>query len=175
MCGPCGTGCRSYYDSKTRLVRDLASGEARIYLEVAVRRVSCRRCGKVKREWLEWLSENPFYTKRLVWFVGRRGRSMSIKDVHLDWHTVKRLEKPYMEEQLRRTGLPAPQVIGIDEISLRKGHTYRIVVSDVERRHPLWFGGHDRSAESLDSFYIWLGDKKGGRDPARGDGHVEGL
>jgi transposase len=58
------------------------------------------------------------------------------KEVHLDWHTVKALEKQYMREQLRRTGVPAPKAIGIDEISLRKGHTYRIVVSDLLRRRP---------------------------------------
>lgn len=155
---------RSSYDRKTRLVRDLSCGDARIYLDVAVRRVSCRRGGKVKREGLEWLADNPFYTKRFAFFVGRRCRSMSIKDlareVHLDWHTVKALEKPYMEEQLRRAGVPAPKAIGIDEISMRKGHTYRIVVSDLERGRPIWFGGQDRSAASLDSFYEWLGPKK---------------
>lgn len=155
---------RSFYDSKTRLVRDLGCGDARIYLEAEVRRVYCRKCAKVKRERLEWLSDNPFYTKRFAFFVGRRCRSMSIKDVareaHLDWHTVKGLEKQYMEEQLRRTGVPAPKAIGIDEISLRKGHTYRIVVSDLERRRPIWFGGKDRSEESLDLFYEWLGAKK---------------
>lgn len=79
-----------------------------MYLEVAVRRVSCQRCGKVKRERLDWLADNPFYTKRFVLFVGRRCRAMSIKDVakdvHLDWHTVKGLEQQYMTEQLRRTG-----------------------------------------------------------------------
>ena len=89
---------------------------------------------------------------------------MSIKDVarevHLDWHAVKGLEKQYMEEQLRRAGVPAPKAIGIDEISLRKGHTYRIVVSDLERRRPIWFGGKDRSEESLNLFYDWLGAKK---------------
>jgi len=147
-----------------RRVRDLSCGDTRIYLEVAVRRVSCRRCGKVKRERLEWLADNPFYTKRFVFFVGRRCRAMSIKDVakdvHLDWHTVKGLEQQYMAEQLRRTGVPAPKAIGIDEISLRKGHTYRIVVSDLERRRPIWFGGQDRSEESLDVFYKWLGGKQ---------------
>ena len=164
MCGCCGTARRSYYDRKTRLIRDLSCGDVRIYLEVEVRRVSCHRCGKVKRERLEWLSDNPFYTKRFVFFVGRRCRSMSIKDVarevHLDWHTVKGLEKRYMEEQIRRTGVPSPKAIGIDEISLRKGHTYRIVVSDLLRRRPIWFGGQDRSEESLNSFYEWLGPKK---------------
>ena len=92
-------------------------------------------CGKVKSEKLEWLSDNPFYTKRLSFHVGRRCRSSSIKDVskelHLDWKTVKNLEKQYMREQLRRVGNARPQVIGIDEISVRRGHEYRIIVSDL--------------------------------------------
>ena len=44
-------------------------------------------------------------------------------------------------------------MIGIDEISIRKGHTYRIVVSDLVRRRPIWFGGQDRSEASMDEFY----------------------
>ncbi|MEB2309892.1 MAG: hypothetical protein OZ917_11400 [Candidatus Brocadiaceae bacterium] len=78
----------------------------------------------MKREEVEWLSRNPFYTKRFAFFVGRRCRSMTIQDVakelKLDWHTVKELDKQYMEKQLQRTGVPAPGAIGIDEISLRK-------------------------------------------------------
>ena len=65
-----------------------------------------------------------------------------------------------MREQLRRTGTPGPKAIGIDEISIRKGHTYRIVVSDLVRKRPIWFGGVDRSCESMDIFYQWLGEKK---------------
>ena len=47
-----------------------------------------------------------------------------------------------------------------DEISIRKGHTYRIVVSDPERRRPIWFGGDDRSEASMDQFYRFLGKNK---------------
>jgi len=65
-----------------------------------------------------------------------------------------------MTEQLKRTGVPGPKAIGIDEISIRKGHTYRIVVSDLVRRRPIWFGGVDRSEESMDMFYNWLGLRK---------------
>jgi transposase len=129
-----------------------------------VRRVFCRRCQKVKQESLDWLASNPFYTKRFAFYVGRRCRTMTITDVarelKLDWHTVKALDKEYMAEQLRRTPVAAPVVIGIDEVSLRKGHTYRIVVSDLERRRPIWYGGIDRSEESLNMFYHWLGPKK---------------
>jgi transposase len=81
----------------------------------------------------------------------------------LDWHTVKDLDKQYMRQQLRRAGDPAPQVIGIDEIAIAKGHQYRIVVSDLERGRPIWFGGQDRSEASLDTFYTWLGPKKSQR------------
>jgi len=117
----------------------------------------------VKQEKLAWLSDNTFYTKRFAFVVGRRCRAMTIADVakefRLDWKTVKEMDKHYMREQLRRTGTPAPKVIGIDEISIRKGHTYRIVVSDLIRRRPIWFGGKDRSEESMDGFYAWLGPK----------------
>jgi transposase len=146
------------------LVRDLSCGDTRIYLEVEVRRVACRSCGTVKRERLEWLADNPFYTKRFAFFVGRRCRVATVKDVakelHLDWDSVKTLEKQYMREQLRRAGTPAPRAIGIDEISIRKGHTYRIVVSDLDRRRPIWFGGKDRSEASMDEFFAWLGPRK---------------
>ena len=145
----------------------MSCGDARIYLEVEVRRVLCKGCGKVKREKLPWLASNPFYTKRFGVYVGRRCRSSSIKDVarelRLDWHTVKALEKEYMREQLRRHPVAAPRVIGIDEISLRKGHTYRIVVSDLERGRPIWYGGRDRTEASMDMFYEGLGAKKAGK------------
>ena len=135
-----------------------------MYLEIPIRRVLCKRCGKVKRESLEFISDNPFYTKRFAYYVGRRCRSSSIRDVakevHMDWHTVKELEKQYMREQLRRTGTPGPKIIGIDEVSIRKGHIYRIVVSDLIRKRPIWFGGEDRSVASMDAFYAWLGPKK---------------
>jgi len=122
-----------------------------------MRRIECPRCLKVKQEKLEWLANNPFYSKRFAFFVGRRCRVMTIKDVaqetHLDWKTVKELDKQYMREQVRRIGTAAPKVIGVDEIAIRKGHTYRIVVSDLLRRRPIWFGGQDRSEQSMNEFF----------------------
>ena len=166
-CGACGRTSRSFYDHKVRRVRDLSCGDARVYLEFEVRRVQCRSCGGVKQEKLLWLADNPFYTKRFAFYVGQRCRSSTIRDVarelKLDWKTVKELEKQYMREQLRRAPKPAPRVIGIDEIAIRKGHTYRIVVSDLERGRPIWFGGADRSEASMDQFFAELGPKKNAR------------
>jgi len=164
VCNTCGRTHCVWYDKKLRRVRDLSSGDTRIYLEIEIRRVLCRHCGKVKRERLDFLAGNPLYTKRFAWYVGRRCRSSTVSDIahelHLDWHTVKELDKQYMAAQLERVGTPAPKAIGIDEISIRKGHTYRIVVSDLIRRRPIWFGGGDRSEDSMRQFYDWLGEKK---------------
>jgi len=146
------------------LVRDLSNGDNRIYLELEIRRIFCRRCSKVKQEKLSFLADNPFYSKRFAFYIGKRCSSSTVKDIaeefHLDHGTVKELEIQYMAEKLRRAGNPRPKVIGIDEISIRKGHIYRIVVSDLEKRRPIWFGGEDRSKESMDLFYEWLGPAK---------------
>ncbi len=121
----------------------------------------------MKQERLEFISDNPLYTKRFAYSVGRRCRSSTIQDVakeyHLNWHTIKELEKQYMKEQLRRSSKAKPKVVGIDEISMRKGHNYRIIVSDLEKKRPIWFGGKDRSEESMDEFYKFLGPQKSSR------------
>jgi len=118
----------------------------------------------VKRERLDFLADNPRYTKRFAYYIGNRCRSATVQDIAnelgLAWHTVKELEKQYLREQLRRAGTPGPKVIGIDELSIRKRHTYRIVVSDLVRMRPIWFGGEDRSEASMDRFFAWLGPKK---------------
>jgi len=118
----------------------------------------------VKQERLGFLASNSKFTKRLALSIGDLCRTMPIKDVarrmNLDWHTVKELEKEYMLEQLKKAGPPNPKVIGIDEISIRKRHVYRIVMSDIERRRAIWFGGVDRSEESMDQFYAFLGEEK---------------
>jgi transposase len=159
--------CAGSYDKRLRRIRDLSCGDKRVYLHFWGRRVQCPRCQAVKSERLDWLADNPLYSKRFAFFVGRRCRNSTIqevaKELRLDWHTVKELDKQYMREQLRRVGTPAPTAIGIDEIAIGKGHSYRIVVSDLLRRRPIWFGGQDRSEASLAQFYAWLGPEKSGK------------
>jgi len=95
-----------------RQVRDLPSAGFRIVLELEVRRVACRHCGAVKRERLNFLADNPRFTKRFAFYVGHRCRQASIRDVaeelKLDWDTVKTLEMQYMRAQLKRAGHAGP-------------------------------------------------------------------
>jgi transposase len=77
--------------------------------------------------------------------------------------TVKDLDTLYMQRQVARAGLPAPRAIGVDEIAIRKGHDYRIVVSDLDRRRPIWVGGKGRTEADMDLFFAALGAKKTAR------------
>ena len=127
-----------------------------------MRRVKCKACG-VKNEKLDFLSANTKFTLRFATQIGGLCRAMTIRDVarrmRLDWHTVKELDKIYMREQVARAGHPTPRVIGIDEVSIKKRHIYRIVVSDLGARRAIWFGGNGRAEADMDQFYAFLGNK----------------
>ena len=104
----------------------------RILLELEVRRIDCRSCGKVKQERLDFLANNPFYTKRFAYFVGRRCRQASISDVAkelaLDWHTVKALEMQYMKAQLAPGVLRAPASIDLPHSHFSWGCLSRVAM-----------------------------------------------
>jgi transposase len=167
VCSGCGTRHRTFYDRTTRRVRDTEAAGWRIYLAFEQRRVACSRCQGVKVERLDWLARNPRYTQRFAHQVGTLCQDMSNKAVaqmlHLHEHTVKDLDKQYMQAWLAKTPQPAPQVIGVDELSIKKGHTYRIVVSDLERGRPIWVGGQGRTEADLDRFFLELGPQKTAR------------
>jgi transposase len=152
----CGTPHHRFYDRKWYRARDLDCGDHEMYLDFELRRVACKRCGGVKRERLDFLSSDPKYTRRFAMKIGAFCRAMTIQDVarhmRLDWHRVKELDKIYLREQLRLAGPPAPSKIGIDEISIKKRHVYRIVVSDLEQKRAIWFGGDGRSEADMDKF-----------------------
>jgi transposase len=136
----------------------------RIYVEFDRWRVYCRSCRSVFVEKLDWLAKNPRYTKRFAAYIGELCREMTHSTVaareRLQDRTVRDLDKMYMEQQVEKAGLPAPRVIGVDEIAIRKGHDYRVVVSDLERGRPIWVGGKGRAEEDIDQFFAFLGPKK---------------
>ena len=49
------------------------------------------------------------------------------------------------------------RAIGIDEISVRKGHTYAIVVADLDRKRPIWLGGQGRGEQDVQLFFDAMG------------------
>jgi len=142
----------------------MSAAGRRIYLRFERWRVYCVKCRNVFVERLDWLANNPRYTARYALHIGALCREMTNQAVAvaecLHHSTVKDLDKLYMARQVARAGMPAPRAIGVDEIAVRKGHKYRVVVSDLERGRPIWVGGKGRTEADLDLFFVALGPKK---------------
>jgi transposase len=123
----------------------------------------------VKQECLDWLAENPRYSRGFARVVGRDARTMSLKDVakrhRLSWGAARRLEESYMQDLLAKHPPPKRiRAIGMDEVSIRKGHTYAITVADLDRRRPIWMSeSPGRKEEALDKFFVELGAKRAAR------------
>jgi transposase len=88
--------------------------------------------------------------------VARLGREMSwqgtARQYGLNWKTVAGIVKRAVGYGLRHRKRPPVHVIGIDEVSRRKGQVYLTVVYDLERRVLLWVG-EDRTEEAVKKFF----------------------
>lgn len=137
----------------------------RIYLEFEYRRIFCHQCKAVRQETLSWLADSRRFTQRFENEVGRQCREMSIKRVaelyNLGWTQIQRMEMAYMNRLVAKHPTSENlRAIGIDEISVRKGHSYQIVVADLDQRRPIWIGGQGRKEEDLDLFYSEIGPER---------------
>jgi transposase len=147
------------------MVRDLDAGATRIYLEFEYRRVACPHCKAVKRETLSMLAKSARFTQRFEDRIGQLCREMTITRVaelnNLSWDQVCRMEKCYMRRLLGQHP-PSQQLrtIGVDEISVHKGHTYAIVVADLDQRRPIWLGGQGRTEQDLQLFFDTMGPER---------------
>ena len=144
------------------MVRDLDAGGTPIYLEFEIRRIECRKCHAVKTETLKWLVECGRFTKRFEEKVGRMARQMPLTEVaefnQISWDQAWRMELEYMRELIKQhPSASRIRVIGVDEISVRRGHTYRVVVADLDARRPIWIGGTGRTKEDMDMFFAGIG------------------
>jgi len=161
VCG-CGMVHRSWYDTRDKTVRDLGAFGTAVYLSFGIRRVYCSRCQAVKTEQLSWLALSGRATKRFEEAVGKMAREMPLTEVarhhRIGWDQAWRMELEYMRELIKKHP-PAfkIRVIGVDEISVRKGHTYRVVVADLDERRPIWIGGTGRTKEDMDMFFAEIG------------------
>jgi transposase len=70
----------------------------------------------------------------------------------LNWKSVATIVKRAVAYGLRHRARPPVHVIGIDEVSRRKGQVYLTVVYDLERRVLLWVG-EERTEEAVRKFF----------------------
>lgn len=155
-CGLCRQRCREVYDvRREREWRDLSLRKVPLKLCYCPRRVECPRCG-VRVEWFPWAEPWARVTTALANAVARLAREWSwqgtARQYGLDWKSVATIVRQAVQYGLRRRKRPPVHMIGIDEVSRRKGQVYLTVVYDLERRVLLWVG-EGRSEEAVSKFF----------------------
>jgi len=138
ICPRCRKVSEDIHQYKYRCVRDVSCFESKVYLVFDIRRFRCPKCHKVFTESLDSISFNQRYTRRFEYMVYRECLGQTFQDVarklDMNWHTVERLFYEKACEQFQYSAKQFPQILGIDEISNRKGHKqYLLVISDLQR------------------------------------------
>lgn len=165
VCSTCGHSVVGYRDKRQHIVRDVGACTSRIYLEFEYRRVDCPKCQAVRQETLAWLASSHRFTKRFEERIGKECRDMPLSRVAenhgLSWDQVRRIEMAYMQDLINRHPPPADlRAIGMDEVSISKGHRYATVVADLVVKRPIWLGGEGRKEEDLQGFYDEMGAER---------------
>ena len=155
-CGVCRQRCRKVHSlRKAREWRDLSMRKLPLKLRYRPRRVECPRCG-LRVEDFPWAEPWARVTTALSNAVARLARELSwqgtARQYGLNWKSVATIVKRAVQYGLRHRKRPPVRVIGIDEVSRRKGQVYLTVVYDLERRVLLWVGD-ERTEEAVRPFF----------------------
>jgi transposase len=155
-CGLCRQRCRKVHSvRKAREWRDLSMRKLPLKLRYRPRRVECPRCG-LRVEDFPWAEPWARVTSALSNAVAVLARELSwqgtARQYGLNWKSVATIVKRTVQYGLRHRKRPPVHVIGIDEVSRRKGQVYLTVVYDLERRVLLWVGD-DRTEEAVKPFF----------------------
>jgi transposase len=135
-------------------------------VEIEVRRIDCPRCGKVKQEKLEWLADNPFYSTRFAFFVGRRCRDDDQR--RRPRNTLGLEDGQGVGQAVHARATTSDRNSGSqDHWGGRNRDTQGTYVSH-RRERPFapqtdLVCGQDRSEQSMEEFFKWLGLKKSKR------------
>jgi transposase len=162
-CGVCRRPCQRVHQvEEARSWRDLSLHHLPMVLLYRPRRVRCPRCG-VRMEAVPWAQLWARVTTALARAVAELARHLSWQETarhfRLDWKSVASIVRRVVAYGLARRRRQPLHILGIDEVSRRKGHHYLTVAYDLERGALLWVG-EDRTEETLTRFFMELGRRR---------------
>ncbi len=156
VCYICKSRCDTTHKWVKRSIRDMDFGTFRVFLECNYRQIFCKKCGSIIVEDLEFFEPSKRVTKRLARYIYELCKLLTVQDVarhlDLDWKTVKDIDEAFLEEEFGETDYTDLTVLAVDEISIRRGHSYMTVVLDYLTGRVIWMG-RARKADTLMKFF----------------------
>ena len=134
ICYVCKTSSVISHKWLQRPIRDLNMGPAHVSIECRYRQIYCLNCRRFLLEDLEFFEPSQRVTKRFACYIHELCKLLTIQDVarhfDLDWKTVKNIDKAFLEKEFAQTDYNNLTILAVDEISIKRGHTYMTVVLD---------------------------------------------
>jgi transposase len=159
---PCGWSTRAVYDRSRRSWRGLDLGASKVFLRAEIRRLACRRCGRVRTEEVPWARPGARFTRDfedvVAWLAQRMDKTAITRLLRCSWEAVAGIVTRVVADQLDEARLVEVYRIGVDEVSYRKGHRYLTVVADHDRAGAVIWAGEGKSAATLEQFFDQLGE-----------------
>jgi len=139
ICPRCQMVASGGYDHKDRCVRHLDIWEMQTLVHFPQRRFDCEVCGKPFTENLAWIEPKRRQSQAFEVHIYERAKKTPRKHVAqaegLHESTVLAIFKRQAKKRVKVSPQRLVWALGVDEISLRKGHKqYALVLSDLGRR-----------------------------------------
>ena len=162
-CPSCDFRTAATYDQHPRTWRHLSLGKWRVLVSCTLHRIECPDHG-VLNEAVPWAAAGSLFTLDFETWVAWLAREMNKTAVaalaKISWPTVGTIISRFVERNIDKKRLEDLFVIGLDEVSYRKGHKYITVVANHATGAPVWMA-EGRSQKVLGTFFDELGKERG--------------
>ena len=139
-----------------RRFRTLRIGRRPTIIGFPVQRLFCLDCSVSRQVRVSFVQSNRRYTRRFECYVQDLCKHMTMSAVthhlRISWHTVKDIQKRYLQRKFSSPSLRGLQRIAVDEISIGHGHRYLTVVLNLDNG-AVAFVGDGKRANALEPFW----------------------
>lgn len=121
---------------KERVLRLVPIGMRPTFLRLEVWRLQCKRCGALRWPKLPFVKGKARHTRRFAQFAIDLVHWMTVLGVArvlgVGWDLVKDIHKERLKSRYKAPPLKDLKYLGIDEFSIRKGHSYMSIFVDLQ-------------------------------------------
>ena len=162
QCPRCGQISQELHEETERSIRHLDIWGKITYVHFPARRFDCQNCKKPFTETMSWIEAKRRESSAYELHVYEQCKSTDIDAVaekeRLHPETVRLIFKRWAKRAEKKQMRPVVRCLGIDEISLRKGHKhFAMVLTDLER-HCVVAILEERSQTALETWLASLNE-----------------
>ena len=161
-CPHCPFTTRATYDRHPREWRHLSLGRWRVVVVSTSHRIACPEHGVVN-EAFPWAAPGSLFTldfeALVAWLAREMNKTAVAALAKISWPTVGTIVERFVARNIDKRRLDGLFVIGLDEVSYRKGHKYLTVIANHLTGAPVWMA-EGRSQKTLGAFFDELGSER---------------